>query len=60
MIMQGELLHDYKSCGYCVQTCYEWDTGYAEYGCTLGDNNPDKNPCVEEICPLDCKYKVEE
>ena len=58
--MRGELLHDYESCPYCKQTCYEWDTGYSEYGCTLGDMNPDENPCCHDSCPLDCKYEVEE
>ena len=58
--MQGELLHEYSSCEYCVQTHYEWDTGYSEYGCTLGDANPDKTLCCDSDCPLDCKYEVTE
>lgn len=56
----GEFDPAYTSCGYCKQTYYESDTGYAEFGCTLGDNNPEKHPCYEEYCPLKCRWKVED
>lgn len=58
--MQGEIIGDYMTCGYSERTCYEWDTGYEEYGCTLGDSNPDETPCCHDCCPLNCKYEVEE
>ena len=50
---------DYESCAHCVRTYYEYDTGYAEFGCTLGDSNPDTNPCWgDEDCPLRYKFEV--
>lgn len=58
MMYQGEVTS--RSCSYCEQTYYESDTGYGEYGCMLGDNNPKDNPCREDGCPLICKWSVEE
>lgn len=59
-MMKGEILQDYETCPYCECTHYEWDTGYSEYGCKLGDSNPKDTPCCSDFCPLDCKYEVEE
>ena len=59
-MMKGEIFQDYETCPYCERTYYEWDTGYSEYGCKLGDCNPDDTPCCPDNCPLDCRYEVEE
>lgn len=59
MIFQGEHNPEAK-CPYCERVLYEWDTGYAEFGCTLGEKDPEKTPCFEEDCPLKCKWRVEE
>lgn len=48
------------TCPYLKKTYYEWDTGYTEYGCTLGDSNPEGHPCWEDLCPLRGKWRVEE
>lgn len=58
--MKGEIFEDFNTCPYSEQTYYEYDTGYSEYGCTLGDNNPEENPCYCEQCPLNCTYEVTE
>lgn len=47
----------FTNCPFEEQTYYEYDTGYSEYGCRLGDMNPEQNPCREEDCPLKCSYK---
>ena len=50
---------DWEECEYCARSYYEYDTGYAEYECTLYD----KSPCFHGSaygCPLSFKYKVEE
>lgn len=46
-------------CDYCERSYYEWDTGYAEYTCTLCDVD-----CYgggkESGCPLSFSYEVTE
>lgn len=49
-----------QHCSYCVRTLFEYDTGYTEYGCTLGDANPDEQWCMEDACPLVAKWEVVE
>lgn len=60
MCIKGVCYRDYENCEFCERVHYEYDTGYSEYGCALGDENPYDNPCVPEDCPLDFKYEVEE
>lgn len=63
MTFHGEVVEDYKSCGYSECIYSEYDTGYSEYGCTLGDSNPEEVPCIDGVdggCPLCCKYEVTE
>ena len=57
-MMRGEIVTDYESCSYSERTYCEWDTGYSEYGCTLGNRNPEENPCCYDNCPLNCEYGV--
>ena len=54
----GEILPVCSGCKYCKQTYYEWDTGYAEYGCILGNADPKETQCFEDFCPLKCKWQV--
>ena len=60
MFIKDVCYRDYENCEFCERTAYEYDTGYSEYGCTLGDENPDNNPCAYEYCPLNFTYEVEE
>ena len=51
-----EINQNYKDCEYIHTTYYEYDTGYAEYGCELTGNE-----CLgDEYCPLSCKYSISE
>lgn len=59
-MLRGKIENNYKNCGFCETTHYEYDTGYTEYGCTLGDSNPYDTPCVEQVCPLCCRFEVTE
>lgn len=57
-IEEDVYLTDWETCEYCKTTHYESDTGYRECGCELlGD--PYKYYCAPDVCPLDCKVKVE-
>lgn len=60
-IIEGETItSNYKTCEYSECIHMEYDTGYAEYGCCAGDNNPEYNECLgEECCPFNCKYRIE-
>ena len=49
---------DWEECEYCDRSYYEYDTGYAEYECSLWGNDPCLGGCICG-CPLAFKYKVE-
>lgn len=46
-------LHDSESCEYAELSYSEYDTGYAEYECTLCEA-----PCGAFPCPLDFNFSV--
>lgn len=45
----------WNECEYSYQSYYENDTGYREYMCELTDDE-----CIDEICPIACKYRIYE
>ena len=49
----------YQDCGYCERSYYEWDTGFAEYVCTLCDTDC-FGGSIESGCPLSFKYEITE
>lgn len=59
-----EYVNDWESCDYCKTICYEFDTGYAEYGCSYFTGNAKDHEClggcIESGCPLSFKYKIEQ
>lgn len=50
--------HNYEDCEYIDQSYYEYDTGYAEYECTLCQGEC-QGGYIDSGCPLSFKYKIE-
>ena len=48
-----EHINNWENCEYCERSYYEYDTGYAEYSCSLLGYE-----CIEQ-CPLSFKFRIE-
>ena len=51
---------DWEECKYCERSYYEYDTGYAEYECSIYGTDQCFSGDIHYGCPLSFKYKVEE